>query len=235
MRGSSCWCVRFRTKFFYSSPLFFYGRRPGQPSSSSLARRGLRPLRVRLRGRPELRKAPWLLLWSRGEMAGQRRLAVTGPSVTQCVVSLLAVTQCFHPKRCLCIICPVGQRPWWPEVLMVSFVRRTPLVGAWTSWRPRMSSLLRAWGGVGPRRQDYLVWIVGFSPRVRSLRSSTRSLQSDTPVDFVFLVLVPCQVSVFGIIAESFYVRKRAVMLIGDRLTPDGACRRVGLATSRST
>ena len=73
------------------------------------------------------------------------------------------------------------------------------------AWRPRMRSLLRAWG-FGPRRQDYLVWTVRFSPRVRSLRRSTRSLQSATPVDFVFLVLVAFHVSVFGIIAESFYV-----------------------------
>ena len=47
---------------------------------------------------------------------------------------------------------------------------------------------------------------VGGSPRVRSLRSSTKSLQSAIPVDFVFLVLVAFQVSVFGFIAESFFV-----------------------------
>ena len=54
-----------------------YGRRPGQPSSSSLARRVCvqSPLprvffpRVRLHGRPEVRRGPWPPLRGRGEMA----------------------------------------------------------------------------------------------------------------------------------------------------------------------
>ena len=45
--------------------------RGGSASKVPLHRLSFR--RVRLRGRPEQRKGPWLLLWSRGEMAGQRR------------------------------------------------------------------------------------------------------------------------------------------------------------------
>ena len=43
-------------------------------------------------------------------------------------------------------MCPVGQRLWRPELHVSSFVRRTPLVGGWTSSRPSMSSLLKALG-----------------------------------------------------------------------------------------
>ena len=35
------------------------------------------------------------------EDGGTAPLAVTGPSVTQCVVSLLPIFYCFSPKRCL--------------------------------------------------------------------------------------------------------------------------------------
>ena len=69
---------------------------------------------------PKVCNGPWLLLWSRG---GRR------PSVTQCVVSLLPVTCCFSLKDVFKNL-PRGQRLWWPELLMASFVRRTPLVGA---------------------------------------------------------------------------------------------------------
>ena len=68
-------------------PVFFYGRRSGQPSSSSLARRacvhvlpftGIGFPRARLLAQPEDRKRPWPLRGSRGDgnaVASSARLA----------------------------------------------------------------------------------------------------------------------------------------------------------------
>ena len=85
-----------------------YGRRPGQPSSLSLARRVCvqSPTsrvffpRVRLHGHPEVCNCPWLLLWSRG---GRRDCAAGGhrsfcdPVCSQSAPCILI----FSPKRCL--------------------------------------------------------------------------------------------------------------------------------------
>ena len=58
------------SKYIHFSLFFFWTQtRPAIELGSS--EEGLRPLRVCLRGRPELREGPWLLLWSRGKMSGQ--------------------------------------------------------------------------------------------------------------------------------------------------------------------
>ena len=76
---------------------FLYGRRPGQPSSSSLARRvcvqSLATSSFLSSSTSSLKyvNAPGSSHGAEGD-GGTAPLAVAGPSVTQCVVSLLPVT-----------------------------------------------------------------------------------------------------------------------------------------------
>ena len=84
------------------------------------------------------------------------------------VVSLILLVCNVVPKRCRLIICPVGQRLWRPVLHVASFVRRTPLVGGWTSSSPTMRSLLRGLGF----RSSGSVWSGSFS----SLRLSAYCL-----------------------------------------------------------
>ena len=86
--------------------------------------------RVRLHVHPGVCNGPWLLLWSREE----RRDCAAGGHRSFCVPVCSQSAPCnlmFFTQKMSLIICPVGQRPWWPELLVASFVRRTTYAAGW--------------------------------------------------------------------------------------------------------
>ena len=139
--------------------------------------------RVRLHGHPGVCNGPWLLLWSRGEWrdcaAGGHRSSC-GPVCSQSAPCNLL----FFTQKMSLIICPVGQRLWRPVLHVASFVRRTPLVGGWTSSSPTMRSLLRALGF----RSSGSVWSGSFS----SLRLSAYCLSRGFSMYLCILFTYDC-------------------------------------------
>ena len=143
MRGSSCWCVRLCTKYFYSSLDFFYGRRPGQPSSSSLARRVCVHFEYVFADAQNYVKSPG----SSCEAEGRWRDSAAGghspfrdPVCSQsapCNLTFFLLKDVFNNL-------PVGQRLWRPELYVPSFVRGTQPGWRRTSSRPSMRGLFMA-------------------------------------------------------------------------------------------